>query len=255
MNFKKLITSIKIRFLKILNKNRGYFNIGDTKMFLDFLDPIDREIIVNQIYEVEEIEYLKKLYNSNNFEHFLDIGANCGYYSIMLAKEFKRLQVIAFEPNEEAFIKFNNTLKINPNLANRIDLKNFGLSNTSGELEMTSLEKFGYLQTGGSTIIKNNEKNIIKTKIFTCNFKTGSEVIKFKNKNLCIKIDVEGHEYNVIQGLEIILRENYTFIQIEITKQNYEKTNNFLNNIGYQSFYKIMGREDWIYNYYYKNFK
>ena len=59
MNFKKLITSIKIRFLKILNKNRGYVNIGDTKMFLDFLDPIDREIIVNQIYEVEEIEYLK----------------------------------------------------------------------------------------------------------------------------------------------------------------------------------------------------
>ena len=70
MNFKKLITSIKIRFLKILNKNRGYFNIGDTKMFLDFLDPIDRKIIVNQIYEVEEIEYLKKLYNSNNFEYF-----------------------------------------------------------------------------------------------------------------------------------------------------------------------------------------
>lgn len=255
MNFKKLITSIKIRFLKILNKNRGYYNIGDTKMFLDFLDPIDREIIANQIYEVEEIEYLKKLYNYNNFEHFLDIGANCGYYSIMLAKEFKRLQVTAFEPNKEAFTKFNNTLKINPNLASRIDLKNFGLSNTSGALEMTSLEKFGYLQTGGSTIIRNNKKDIIKTKIFTCNFRTGSEVIKFKNKKLCIKIDVEGHEYNVIQGLEKILKENYTFIQIEIVKQNYEKTNNFLNNIGYKSFYKIMGREDWIYNYYYKNFK
>ena len=80
-------------------------------------------------------------------------------------------------------------------------------------------------------------------------------MIKFKNKKLCIKIDVEGHEYNVIQGLEKILKENYTFIQIEIVKQNYEKTNNFLNNIGYKSFYKIMGREDWIYNYYYKNFK
>ena len=106
MNFKKLITSIKIRFLKILNKNRGYYNICNTKMFLDFLDPIDREIIVNQIYEVDEIEYLKKLYNYNNFEHFLDIGANCGYYSIMLAKEFKRLQVTAFEPNKEAFTKF-----------------------------------------------------------------------------------------------------------------------------------------------------
>jgi FkbM family methyltransferase len=254
MNFKKFNTSIKIRLLKILNKNRGYFKIGNIKMFLDFLDPIDRQIITDQKYEEEEISYLKILYKQNSFEYFLDIGANCGYYSIKLASEIKDLKIIAFEPNKEAFIKFKNTLNIHQELAKRINLKNYGLSDVSGALGMTSLEKFGYLQTGGSTVIKKNEKEFIKTKIFLCDFKVGNEVINFKNKNLCIKIDVEGHEYNVLLGLEQTLIKNDTFIQIEITNQNYEKTNSFLNNIGYHTFYKIKGRAEWVYNYYYKNF-
>ena len=57
MIFKKLFTGIKIRIYKIFNKNRGYFNVDGKKMFLDFLDPIDREIIINQKYEVQEINF------------------------------------------------------------------------------------------------------------------------------------------------------------------------------------------------------
>ena len=49
---------------------------------------------------------------------------------------------------------------------------------------MTSLEKFGYLQSGGSKIIDNNEKVGIKTKIFTCDFNKGDEVIKINKKNM-----------------------------------------------------------------------
>lgn len=85
-------------------------------MFLDYLDPIDRELIVTQKYEEKEINILKKLYNEFNFKYFLDIGANCGYYSIKLASEFNHLKIIAFEPNKEAFTKFSNTLKANPKL-------------------------------------------------------------------------------------------------------------------------------------------
>ena len=45
---KKIISSLRIRILTFFNKNRGYFKIKGIKMFLDFLDPIDREIIINQ---------------------------------------------------------------------------------------------------------------------------------------------------------------------------------------------------------------
>ena len=41
---KRLIPSIGIRLLKILKKNRSLFNIDGFKMYLDFLDPIDRAI-------------------------------------------------------------------------------------------------------------------------------------------------------------------------------------------------------------------
>jgi FkbM family methyltransferase len=255
MIFKKFFIGIKIRFLKTLRKNRGYFYISGIKMFLDYLDPIDRELIETQKYEEKEINFFKKIYSSNKFEYFLDIGANCGYYSIKLANEFNNLKVIAFEPNKEAFTKFTNTLKVNPKLRKRIKIKNFGLSNSSGQLEMTSLEKFGYLQSGGSTIINEIEKKFVKTKIFKCNFKIGTEVLKFKNNKLGIKIDVEGHEYNVIQGLKNLLKENKVILQIEIENKNFKKTDNFLNDIGYKTFNKFIGRGKWISNFYYKNFK
>ena len=55
---KRVIPSFTIRFLKLINKNRGYFKINEFKMFLDFLDPIDREIILNQEFEKQEINFL-----------------------------------------------------------------------------------------------------------------------------------------------------------------------------------------------------
>ena len=253
--FKKFFTGIKIRVLKTLKKNRGYFNIAGIKMYLDFLDPIDRELITTQKYEEKEINFIKKLYNLYQFEYFLDVGANCGYYSVKLATEFKKLKVIAFEPNTEAFFKFKNTMKLNSKLSDRIIINNFGLSNSSGPLEMTSLEKFGYLQSGGSTIINKDDKKYLKTKVFICDFKNGSEILRFKKKKLFIKIDVEGHEYKVIQGLKDLLYENIVILQIEITKKNFENANNFLNHIGYKSFNRFIGREEFISNYYYKNFE
>ena len=59
--FRKLIVSISIRLLKLLKKNRGYFDINGFMMYLDFLDPIDRSIILDGSYEKEEINKL------NNF--------------------------------------------------------------------------------------------------------------------------------------------------------------------------------------------
>lgn len=250
----KIITSLKIRILKLLKKNRGYFTINKIKMFLDYLDPIDREIIEHHKFEEKEIRFLLKNIQENNISYFVDVGANCGYYSIKLANKIENLKIKAFEPNEEAYYKFDKTLKINPLLANQIKLNNYGLSNHSKILEMTSLEKFGYLQTGGSTVINPNEKHSINTKLFKANFMKGDDEIDFENKNVCIKIDVEGHEHQVLEGLENTLKKNKIVLQVEIVNQNFQKVNKLLNSFDFKFFNKIMGRADWIYNYYYKNF-
>ena len=117
---KRLIPSIGIRILKLLKKNRGFFNINGFVMYLDFLDPIDRHIILNKTYEVEEINILTKLINNHSTTKFIDIGSNCGFYSFQFAMQ--KLEVLAFEPNSEALLKMNNTITKNQNLKDRIKI-------------------------------------------------------------------------------------------------------------------------------------
>tara|TARA_B100001029_G_C14973577_1_gene401715 strand:- start:101 stop:871 length:771 start_codon:yes stop_codon:yes gene_type:complete len=232
--FNRLIPSISIKILKSLKKNRGFFRIGDVKMFLDFLDPIDRELILHQEYEKEEISILIELIKKHSAIYFFDIGSNCGYYSIVLAKIFQKLKILAFEPNDEARDKFNKTLSVNSNLSERIFLHKFGLSDITSVLKMRSKVKYGYIQTGGSTVHDNSDLSDVK--IYDANFKIADEEIDINNSVIAIKIDVEGHEYNVLKGLKKIINNNKCILQIEIFVDNFDRINQFLIE---NKFYKI----------------
>ena len=65
-----------------------------------------------------------------------------------------------------------------------------------------------------------------------------------------IKIDVESHEFKVLEGLKKIININKCIIQIEICKKNYSKVNNFLILNKYRLIKAINERS----NYFYKNF-
>ena len=246
--FKRLIPSVTIRILRLFKKNRGYFKIKNLKMFLDFLDPIDREIILFQEYEKSEIDYLTKQIGSFKPNYFLDVGANCGYYSIKIANDFPNIKILAFEPNKEAYFKFSNTLKVNHKLKKKISLYNFGLSNLNTKLKTKSLVKHGYAQTGGSSVDRIYTKDSYQENIE--NFKVADEFLNINNSTIIIKIDVEGHEFKVLEGLQEISKINKCIIQIEVYKKNYLKVNNFL----YLNGYKLINTIEKRLNYFYKNF-
>jgi FkbM family methyltransferase len=245
---KRLIPSISLRILKILNKNRGFFRVKEFEMFLDFLDPIDREIILTQEFEKQEVDFLLSHIKSNKINYFLDVGANCGYYSLKISKEIQNIRILSFEPNTEAYFKFSNTLKKNLNLASKIKLENFGLSDKSTKLKMKSMFKFGYAQTGGTSVIDKNSSNEHLT--FFADFKIGDDYFKQIGKKIAIKIDVEGHELKVLKGIQNIIKKNSCIIQIEIFKKNFEDVNSFLLSFGYKNFHQVKIRS----NYFYKNF-
>jgi FkbM family methyltransferase len=223
---KRIIPSIGIRLLKILKKNRGFFNIDGFKMYLDFLDPIDRTIIFNKTYEVEEINILTKLINNHSTTKFIDIGANCGFYSFYFAKQ--NLEVLSFEPNSEALLKMRNTITKNQNLKDRIKIFPFGISNINSKMQMRSMVKHGYIQTGGSSITTDKVYQNNNYKVYEAEFKVGDEVLNFEGDNLAIKIDVEGHELNVLKGINNLLKSNKCIIQIEIFEKNFNAVNSYL---------------------------
>ena len=251
---KKIISSLGIRVLKLLNMNRGYFKINNINMFLDFLDPIDREIIITKEYEKDEVLILTKLIDANNINCFVDIGANCGIYSFKLASHFENLKIFAFEPNKEAYEKFTKSLKVNSSISNNIKIFNFGLSDKKSKLKMRSKVKYGYSQTGGSVIHDNKSYNDVN--IYDADFEIGDEKLNLINSNIAIKIDVEGHEFDVLLGLKKLLKNNNCILQIELFDSNFEKSNNFLINNNFKIISETNANFKNTYkNYFYSNIK
>ena len=202
--FKRLIPSLGIKILKLLNKNRGYYNIKNIIFYLDFLDPVDRQIILNKEYEQDAVNFLEDKMRKNFFSNFLDIGANSGYYSFYFAKKFSDLKIQAFEPNVDAYNKFLKTIL--KNSFKNVEISNFGLSNINNKVKMITWFKHGIAKT--NSIILDKSHDVRNSKIFEANLKVGDEIIKIRNKKIVLKIDVEGHELSVLDGLKSLLKKN-----------------------------------------------
>ena len=207
---KRLLPSL-IKRTNIL-KNDQIIELDHFKIKINLAQSIDREIYLNGFYEEKQISYLKKICKKNKVTHFLDIGANIGYYTL----QFKNINnIYAFEPNKYNFIK----LKENINL-NKLSVKsyNFGLSNINSISEIWYTDKN---KMGGSAVydqfdteLKNyNYENIFKEKIL---LKKLDDLLDFKHLNILIKIDVERHEKNVLEGMKNLINQNNIILQIEI---------------------------------------
>ena len=66
---------------------------------------------------------------------------------------------------------------------------------------------------------KGNKKGVVKQ---------FDQTQKILNKNIIIKIDVEGHEEEVLQGMIKTLKQNSILLQVEIFSKNFKKVNGFL---------------------------
>ena len=157
----------------------------------------------------------------------LDVGANVGNYSKLLLKK-TNAKVYAFEPMEKSFQELK---KIKENYKDRFFIEKLALGNEDGVRQIYSandisekasleknLEKLSFIDK------KNlREFDISIKKIDSLNFFDANSKVDF------LKIDVEGHEYEVIQGAKKFIDFNSPkFIQIEINwHQLFKKVNLF----------------------------
>ena len=169
--------------------------------------------------------YEKELEIINQFadksKDALDIGVYRGVYSYKLSQNFKNIH--SFEPNPLLFPYLEkNLIKIISN----VKLYNLALSNDNGvadlKLPLRSKSIFKdnieeLFQLGAASIHPNNkieycEKVQIKKKRL--------DDINFDNKIKFMKIDVEGHEIEVINGAKETIKKNKPVMLIEIEKRH-----------------------------------
>jgi len=243
---KRIYPSILSRLLIILNKNIFIVKFRNILLRINIQDPIDKIIFYKDSYEEEQIKFLKNYIDKNNIEKFIDIGSNIGIYSLIIGKSFKKIKILSFEPVHNTFDNLNYNVHLN-RLTRNIRIFNFGLSNRSGSKKMIALKKKNYIQSGGYSFYIPKRK-IHKNEIIEhYKSKIGDSVIKFKNKNIIIKIDVEGFEKEVLYGLKKLLLQNKILIQIEIFQKNLNKINKILKNHKFKLINQIKNSNDFYY--------
>ena len=243
---KRLYASFAYRALIVFKKNFIMCKFRNVYLYLNINDPIDRSVFLFDFYEDDQIKYLCNIFEKNKIDYFFDIGSNSGIYTLIIAKNFKRVKIFSFEPIKNTFLKLKKNISLNPKLIN-IKKYNYGLSNKDSKLKMKTLIKNGFIQSGGFSIIKNTDilKNL-HTEFAL--FKRADNKFKFLKKTICLKIDVEGHEIFTLDGLAGIFKNNKIILQIEIFPKNYIKVNKKLTYFGFKKINQISADHYFIKN-------
>ncbi len=176
-----------------------------------------RSIYSRGVYEANTIRHIVAMIKSGRFGEepvFIDVGANIGAYSLVLAKLAPAGTVYAFEPNSKALRYLKNNILLN-------DLRNVlvfehGLSNITGEavlfndsMTQASIHKKGADGKCETIELKRLDDVCLENRI---------------NKVDLIKIDVEGHDLEVLKGADQIIRENPRLVVVLEIDSNAELT-------------------------------
>ena len=203
------------------------------KWLIDWSNRVDKKMTF-KLFEDDQISYFINNYKKYKPEYFLDIGAHGGLYSIILKNKFPKLNVWAFEPDQQNRYQLYGNLFLN-NFEREIEVYNFGLSSNNKEVAF-GIVKDG--NRGGKTIMESGELKI--------NVKPLDEVFLEKNKICFVKIDVEGHELEVIKGSKKFLKNNFCLIQVEISyEDSLREFDIVMNRLGYSLVKKI---DDYYYS-------
>jgi len=226
----KLLNFSLFRFLfkkiniKVLNykENFGYFYI---------ILPRHLNYFFNNSYEEETFKFIKKKLNRYNLQNFfIDVGANVGIYSLYFKKNFNS-KIIAFEPDEKNYKLIKST--INQNKFKNFYLKKICLSNKN------SSEKFLIDDIRGMTGSLSNKRNTIQIHQRLKKYKIVKtfkfdDIFKTKDKISLIKIDVENHELEVIDGMIKNIKKSKPLLIIESNTQNIKSLKMKLNKLNYK---------------------
>ena len=173
----------------------------------------------------------------------IDVGANIGYYTILLANKVgNEGKVYAFEPDKTNFKILEKNIKAN-NLKNVVAINAAVGSKNEINILYKSKDNLGDHKLFNDQNIMSNiqEVNIIKLDDF----------IKDTEINL-LKIDVQGWEPEVINGAKKIIRRDKPIIFLEYSPASYQKAKldgkemmKFLRKI----YLKIWWIDEWLYIY------
>lgn len=166
-----------------------------------------------------------------------DVGANMGWYSLLIARHVKGCQIHAFEPIPKtyAFLKKNIAL----NQVTNVFAHHFGLSNEKKDIT------FYFYSEGSGNASAVNLSERTDAELVTCHVEKMDDFAQVNQLNVdFIKCDVEGAELFAFQGAIETLKKDQPIVFTEMLRKWSAKFNYHPNeiielfeSIGYRCFY------------------
>ncbi len=217
---------------------------GARQMIVPIDDEIGQRIFATGFFERRESDALKKsVFNKvENNSIAIDVGANIGYYSVLFSTIFS--EVLSVEPHPTTCRILTANLAINA--AHNVHVVQKGASSTTkfAELQVPHNGNLGWSSLNRWDVPGGSSQVAIELDRLDEIYRQSPV---FEKKVGFIKIDVEGHESDVISGATSIIEKNQPLVFFEVNSKNAGVTCcELLESLGYKTFEifrrKMLGR-------------
>jgi FkbM family methyltransferase len=174
---------------KLLNRFPVELNLAGSR--LRVMRPCGVAALVNAMgeYDFNNMNFLRSVLKYTRGQ-FLDVGANIGSYTL-IASEIRETTIISIEPHPVTFQWLQENVRLNSR--DNVTCLNLAISNIDGEVKFTdgedpSINRVVHAGEGGTRCLKVRSKRL--------------ETLCSEMRIIpaCLKVDVEGHEHEVLEG-------------------------------------------------------
>jgi FkbM family methyltransferase len=171
-----------------------------------------RRNLLTQEYEPVQPYVLAALAQRAGCRTFVDVGANVGAYSMFATLVPTIERVFAFEANPAAATELRANVRLN-GLEQRIVVETKAVSRECGTVRFGMVSAF----SGANSVVDTSihDRSDFHRQVEVESVSLDRYFAEPPPGPLCVKIDVEGHEAEVIAGAERLLRSSGAVIQLE----------------------------------------
>jgi FkbM family methyltransferase len=242
---RKIVRSLRKRYcetVEFLGFRRVLVRACGAYFLVDRTDQIQAAIAAHATWEPNSLNRLVRVARRHRFNHFVDIGANIGFYAIVLAKHQMADHILAIEPLPDNYRILLRHIALNR--LHNVQAFAFALGDHNGKILITE-GPYGNRSNGmidpedsGATAYEfkaesavadpphSRAQHLVDQARFDDRFSLRSQSILFK-------LDVECTELDALAGMSRTLRDNQCYLQVEAMEAHSEAIAHLLKEHGY----------------------
>jgi len=226
---RKLSFSLFRRYAEVFKPRYCVERRMGVRLLLDRVNKVDLHLLCAGVWEPDRIAYLRDLAlrrRQGRRARVLDIGAHGGLYSLVLDRSIGFDAIVAIEPEAKSLAQLRANVMMN-DLADKVEIVAKAASRKSGYAQFIVAHESNRGQS--HLLSRKSEKQVAAILVETV---AVDRIFTEKATLVVAKIDVEGHEDEVIGGMTETIKNNSVILQIERNDADVSRLDQLLTPLG-----------------------